>query len=126
MRSQLPRQRPMSRRSAVMIQSVSQIFNCSRRMLGHEQDARDGVDGACGSTCRKLGHVGGVPKLVCWWHCEPRRQRSEPYAVLSEPTWLCEAGSSKRGSGSMGLSAWVIVVMEGCRSQLLRSRLGET
>ena len=36
MRSQLPRQRPMSRRSAVMIQSVSQIFNCSRKMLGHE------------------------------------------------------------------------------------------
>ena len=104
-KSQLPRQRPMSRRSAVVIRSVSQIFNCSGKELGHKQDAGDGVDGARGSNGHGLGHVGGVPKLVCWWHCGLRRRRSVPYAVLSEPTWSCEAGSEQEGE-------WI---NEGCR-----------
>lgn len=94
-RSQHPRQRPMSRRSAVITQCVSQTFNCSGKTPGHTGNGRDGVDEARGSRWPRLGHVGGVPKLVWWWHCEPRRRRSERYAVLIEPTWLCEAGSEQ-------------------------------
>jgi hypothetical protein len=67
-------------------QSVSQTFNCSGGGLARGSEASDGVDAARGRCRGALEPGGGVPKLVCWWHCGRQRRRCAPSGVLIEPT----------------------------------------
>jgi hypothetical protein len=89
--------------------SVSQIIQLRRDKPLYCSPARDGVDEARASCRGFLGHAGGVP--VCWRHCGPWQRRSVPYAVLSEPTWSCEAGSEQEGDWINGLSLSAVVML---------------
>lgn len=73
---------------------------------------RIGLGRGCGSSRElwaEMGRPGVVPKLSCWQHCEPRRRPSARYAVLIEPTWLCEAGP-ERGGGKVNGSSTVVMI----------------